>query len=101
MTALSIATDIPSNIVTLEQLAVWVSNCLTNLNQNVTAVEGINYSQNASQSGNFYVAAVDTTRHIGRQSIEMDSSYLIGGAKPWIYAKELSQKPLTSAMKTN
>jgi hypothetical protein len=101
MTALNIATQIPSNIVTLEQLAVWLSNCLTALNTNVTATEGVNYAVNAASSGTFYIAAADTTRHVGRQSIALDPSYLIGGAKPWMYAQELSSKVLTAAMTTN
>jgi hypothetical protein len=101
MTAVNIATDIPSQIVTLEQLVVWAGNCLANLNSTVTAVEGVNYAQNAAQSGNFYIASTDTTRHIARQSIGMDAAHLIGGSKPWIYAQELSQKPLTTPMKTN
>ena len=101
MTALNIATDIPSNITTLEQLALWSGNCLSNLNSNMNAVEGENYSQRAAQSGEFYIAAVDKTRHITRLSIEVTPEHLIGGAKPWQYAVELSTKPLTAAMKTN
>ncbi len=101
MTAIVLATDIPSNIVTLEQLAVWAGNCLSKLNSTITVVEGVNYTQNAAQSGTFYIASNDTTRHIGRTSIEMNADYLIGGAKPWMYAQELSPKPLTAAMRTN
>ena len=101
MTALNIATDIPSNIVTLEQLALWSGNCLSNLNSNLNAVEGENYSQRAAQSGEYYIAAVDKTRHITRLSLEVSADHLIGGAKPWQYALELSPKPLTAAMKSN
>ncbi len=101
MTALTIATDIPSSINTLEQLSVWCSKCLANLNSNVNAVEGDNYTQRAAQSGTFYIASTDTTRHVGRQSIQMSPDYLVGSSKPWIYAQELSTKVLTSAMKTN
>jgi hypothetical protein len=101
MTALVIATDIPSSINTVEKLAVWSANVLFNLNSGVTAVEGDNYTQRAAQSGNFYIAATDLTRHVARQSIELDAAYSIGAAKPWAYAKELSQKPLTADMKAN
>lgn len=101
MTALNIATDIPSQIVTVEQLVIWAGNVLANLNSNVNAVEGENYSQRAAQSGKFYIATVDKNRHIGRQSIELSPDHLIGGAKPWAYALEISQKPLTTAMKSN
>jgi hypothetical protein len=101
MTALNIATQIPSNITTVEQLAVWCGKVLAVLNSNITAVEGVNYAQNAAQSGTFYIAATDATRHITRLSIPMDPNYLVGGAKPWQYAQELSQKPLTAAMTSN
>jgi hypothetical protein len=101
MTAINIATDIPSQIDTLEKLAVWVSNCLTNLNSSVVAIEGENYAQRATSSGVFYIASVDKTRHIGRQSIELNAEHLVGGSKPWAYALPLSDKALTTAMKTN
>jgi hypothetical protein len=101
MTALNVATDIPSNIATLEQLAVWIGDVLGNLNSNVTAVEGENYSQRAAQTGTFYIAATDATRHVARQSIILSPEYLVGGAKRWSYAQELSTKVLTAAMKAN
>jgi hypothetical protein len=101
MTAVNIATQIPSNITTVEQLSVWCSKVLSKLNSNVTAVEGVNYAQNAAQSGVFYIANTDETRHIGRQSIALNSDHLVGGLKPWMYAQELSQKPLTASMTSN
>ena len=101
MTKLSIVTQIPSDIVTLEQLAVWCTNCLFNLNSTISAAEGVNYVQNVAQSGTFYVASTDTTRHVGRHSIELDPAYSIGGVKPWMYAREISTKPMTPAMTTN
>ena len=101
MTALNIATDIPSSIATLEQLAVWASNCLFNLNSNVTAVEGDNYTQRACQAGNYYIASTDKTRHVARTSIEISPDYVIGASKPWAYALTVSDKPLTAAMKSN
>jgi hypothetical protein len=101
MTALNIATDIPNAINTVEQLAVWATNVLATLNSNINAVEGENYAQRAAQSGKFYIASADKTRHIGRVSIELGADHLIGGSKPWSYALELSTKPLTAAMKAN
>lgn len=101
MTALTIATQIPSNIVTVEQLSVWCSNVLFNLNSNVFAAEGVNYVQNVAQAGTYYIASSDTTRHVGRQSIELDPAYAIGGLKPWMYAKEISTKALSPSMVAN
>lgn len=101
MTAISLATDIPSNITTLEQLNLWTSRCLANLNSPINAIEGENYTQRAAQSGVFYIAAVDKFRHIGRTSVEISPEHLTGAAKDWMYAVELSTKPLTAAMKAN
>jgi hypothetical protein len=101
MTALNISTDIPSNITTAEQLAVWIGDVLGNLNSNVTVVEGENYSQRAAQTATFYIASTDSTRHVARQSIAMSPEYLVGGGKRWQYAQELSTKVLTAAMKAN
>jgi hypothetical protein len=101
MTAINLATDIPSNITTLEQLNVWTSRCLTNLNSAINATEGENYVQRAAQSSVFYIAAVDKFRHVGRASIEMSPDHLTGLAKDWMYAQELSPKVLTAAMKSN
>ncbi len=101
MTALVIATDIPSNIVTLEQLNMWSARCLANLNSNVDAIEGQNYSQRAAQSGTFYIAATDKFQHVGRVSVQLSTDHLTGSLKDWMYAQELSPKPLTAAMKVN
>lgn len=101
MTAINLATDIPSNIVTIEQLAVWCNKCLWQLYPAVNAVEGENYTQRAVQSGEFYIASNNTTRHIGRNSIEMLPEMHTGPLKDWMYAKELGAIPLTAAMKAN
>ena len=101
MTAINITTDIPSTITTLEQLVVWGGNCLFNLNSNVTAVEGDNYSQRACQAGTYYISSTDKTRHVGRQSIELSADHAVGGLKPWAYALPISDKPLTATMKAN
>jgi hypothetical protein len=101
MTALNIATDIPTSIVTLEQLAVWCSRCLWQLNPSLNATEGENYTQRAAQAGEFYIAAVNKTRHVGRQSIELSAEYATGPLKDWMYALELSTTALTAAMKAN
>ncbi len=101
MTALNLATQIPSTIVTVEQLSMWCANVLSTLNSDLTAIEGVNYAQNAAQSGTFFISNTNQARHIGRQSLELDAGYQIGGLKPWMYAKELSTKVLTAAMTSN
>jgi hypothetical protein len=101
MTNIVLATDIPSNIVTLEQLMVWGNKCLWQLYPALNATEGENYVQRVVQSGEFYIATNNTTRHIGRQSIEMLPEMHTGPLKDWMYAKDIGTLALTAAMKAN
>ena len=99
MTAVNIATDIPSNIVTVEQLSVWCNNCLAALNPSLSVVEGENYSQRAASTGTYYIASTNKYRHIGRVSVEMSLDHLYDGDKPWLNALPLSDVPLDARMK--
>jgi hypothetical protein len=101
MTALNIATDIPTEIVTVEQLAVWTHKCLYRLYPEVTATEGINNLTKSIQSGDYPIDGTTITRHIGRASIELDPDYAVGSKKDWMYAKVLGTKALTADMKSN
>jgi hypothetical protein len=101
MTALVLTTDIPSNIVTIEQLVTWANKCLWQLYPGINATEGENYTQRAISSGEFYVSATNVIRHIGRQSLEMMPESKTGPLKSWMYVRELGTLPLTTAMKTN
>lgn len=101
MTALNKATDIPSDIVTVEQLAVWCAVTLTTINPTLDAVEGQNYAVRAAQAGVYNIAATNKDRFVGRQSIELEANYRTGSKKDWMYAKELSNTPLTAEMKSN
>jgi len=101
MTAINTATDIPSNIVTLEQLAVWCDNCLSALNPSLSVVEGENYSQRAASTGTYYIASTNKYRHVGRVSVEMDIRHLYDAGKPWLYALPLSDAALNPLMKVN
>lgn len=101
MTAFNKATDIPSDIVTVEQLAIWSNNCLYRLYPEVTATEGLNNLTKSIQSGAYPIDGTTTTRHIGRHSIELDPDYTVGNKKDWMYAKDLGTKSLTADMKSN
>jgi hypothetical protein len=101
MTTINVATDIPTNINTLEKLLVWAGNCFHNLNGEVTVTEGVNITQYAAQSNPYFIAGVNLHRQVNRQSIELDPGFSVGGLKPWAYAKELSTKVLTAEMKAN
>ena len=101
MTAINLATDIPSNISTLEQLIMWGISTLNNTNPTIKAVEGQGYEEQAAQAGIFHVPASGKTRFLGRVSLEMDANYLGGGQKPWKFTQELSQTVINATFKTN
>jgi hypothetical protein len=101
MTALNIATDIPTNINSVEKLSVWCGNVLHTLYPEVSVAEGDNYTQRAAQSNPYYIASANLHRNVARQSIELDPNFAIGASKPWSYAKDLGTKTLTADMKAN
>lgn len=101
MTAINIATDIPSQIDTLEKLAMWVMMSLNACNPTLTVTEGVGYTERAAQQGIYWVAADSKYRGIYRASLEVSSSYLSGGGKLWQYAQPLSNTALPAAFKAN
>ncbi|BCL34247.1 glucose-6-phosphate dehydrogenase [Nostoc sp. MS1] len=101
MTAINIATDIPSNINTLEKLAVWCGLALANINPSLTSVEGVGYTERCAQAGVFYIQADNKYRALIRNSVQMSPDYLAGGAKLWTYAQELSNTALPATFKSN
>lgn len=101
MTALAIATDIPSAINTVEKLHAWSALLLTNINPQVIVVEGVGYTERASQAGVFYVAADNKHRLLARQSIQMNADYMNGNLKVWQYAMEISTIAIPAGFKAN
>lgn len=101
MTAINIATDIPSAINTLEKLHVWSGLALANINPSITAIEGVGYTERVSQAGVFYVAADNKYRALIRGSIQMSADYQSVGGKLWTHAQEISNTALPAAFKAN
>ncbi|OUL34096.1 glucose-6-phosphate dehydrogenase [Nostoc sp. 106C] len=101
MTALNIASQIPSQIDTLEKLAVWTGLALANINAGITAIEGVGYTERVSQAGIFYVQADSKYRALIRNSIQMSPDYLAGGSKLWTYAQALSSTAIPAIFTAN
>ena len=101
MTALNIATDIPSQIDTLEKLAAWLGLALFNINSTMVVVEGVGYTERACQAGNYWVAADGKTRMIVRFSLEVSPNQSSGPDKNWTYIQPLSNSALPAAFKAN
>lgn len=101
MTSLVIATQIPSQIDTVEKLYVWSGLVLANLNPGLTAIEGVGYTERCAQAGVFYVSADNKYRALVRGSIQMSPDYLAGGAKLWTFAQALSNSAIPPIFTSN
>lgn len=101
MTAINIATQIPSQIDTLEKLHAWSAQALFAINPGLTIIEGVGYTERAAQAGNFWVAADSKTRMICRTSLEVSPDHLSAPGKPWIFVQPLSNTPLPASFSGN
>lgn len=101
MTALAIATQIPSQINTVEKIHAWSGLLLANVNPQLTAIEGVGYTERCAQAGVFYVAADNKYRSLLRVSLQVSPDYLAGGGKLWTYAQELSNTAIPSIFLAN
>lgn len=101
MTGFNPATDLPSQVDTLEKLAAWVGTALFNINSTLTVIEGVGYTERACQAGNYWVAADAKTRMIVRLSLEVSPDQGSGSNKSWTYIQPLSNTPLPASFKGN
>jgi len=101
VTAINITTDIPSQINTLEKLFVWAGLALANINPQLTAIEGVGYTERCCQAGIFYIAADNKYRALIRSSVQVSPDHMNAGGKLWIHAMELSSTALPTNFKTN
>lgn len=101
MTALNIATDIPSGIATLEELVMWSLNALHYINPDLESIEGPGYIEQAAQANVYPIPADSNHKFIGRCSIVVNPDYFSGSQRPWKYALPMSNTPLPAEFKTN
>ncbi|AFY72959.1 hypothetical protein Syn7502_00827 [Synechococcus sp. PCC 7502] len=101
MTAITLSTDIPSNITTLEQLHVWTSVALATCNPTKQIVESENSTEFTCRY--FVALAYDaTTRCVDRISIPIDPTYVSDKSKKfWMFANPISDTALPSTFKAN
>ena len=101
MTALNIATDIPSQIDTVEKLSAWCAGILFAVNPTLTVIEGVSYTERAAQLGRFWVASDAKHREIVRLSLEVSPDHLSGTGKPWTFIQPLSNTAIPASFKGN
>lgn len=101
MTAISISTDIPSNINTLEKLAAWVGLALSRCNPSLKILENPNSDSERAAQAVLIKADDGSFRLVLRLSIAVQDDYATSGNKFWINAQELSNTALPAAFKSN
>lgn len=102
MTAINLATDIPSNINTLEKLAAWVGLALERCNPGKKILESPDTEpQRVAQA--VLIRADDAThRLIVRMSVPINSGYAENSTvKFWQNALEIDTTALPTAYKAN
>lgn len=102
MTLINPATDIPSQINTLERLAMWSLMALRRVNPTLSIIEIANVPAEKAAQTALVQADDNTIRFIGRVSLEIPNDYADNSTeKLWTKAKELSNTALPEAYKQN
>jgi len=101
MTPIAIATDIPTNINTLEHLAAWVGLALTRCNPSLKYLENPNVDPQRSAEAVLIKADDNTYRLVIRLAIPIADNYSEQVQKFWFNANELSATALPATFKTN
>lgn len=101
MTAINIATDIPTNINTLEKLAAWVGLALSRCNPSQKILEYPNVEPQRIAEAVLIKADDNSYRLVVRLSIKILDSYGESTQKFWFNAEEFGNTALPSAYKTN
>lgn len=101
MVALAIATQIPSQIDTLEKLHAWSGLCLAFNFPNLTAIEGQGYSERVAQANFFYIAADNRDRLIVRASLPVSNDFKGGGKKQWQFIQEVGNTAIPALFASN
>jgi hypothetical protein len=90
MTTLAIA-QIPSEINTVEQLALWVDLVLTAVNGNKAVVEADNTIPERIAQMNVFQSPNDGLRHLCRINVPMDPAFAADKTKKyWRFATEMT-----------
>lgn len=101
MTAINIATDIPTNINTLEKLAAWVGLALARCNPSLKILEYPNTEPQRAAEAVLIKADDNSYRLVVRLSLPIVDSYSESTTKFWFNTTEFSNVALPSAYKTN
>lgn len=101
MTNINIATDIPSNITTLEQLAAWAILGLARCNPSLKILESPDQFPRRAAEAVLIKADDNSFRLVGRVVLPVVDSYPEQPRKFWENIEKLDDVALPSAFKSN
>lgn len=101
MTAINIATDIPTNINTLEKLAAWVGLALSRCNPSLKILEYPNFEPQRAAEATLIKADDNSYRLVVRLSLPIADNYGESTQKFWFNTLDFSNVALPTAYKTN
>lgn len=100
MTALNIATQIPSSIVTLEQLVAWGALTLSRMYPDKSVLESETVRELSVQAG-IFTSAEETTQLLLRLSLKLDPAYITDTRKLWMSVDELGSGNIPASFTSN
>lgn len=94
--------ELPSGIVTVEQLAIWTNSVLVAVNGNKAIVEALNTVPELIAQYNVYQTPNDGLRQLSRLNVPMDPAVFVDNTKKyWLHAKEMTVGAIPSVFTTN
>lgn len=96
MTAINTATQIPKNIVTLEQLVTWGLLTLAFMYPDKSTLETDTRRESTVQNG-IFTSAEDTSILLLRYAAQLDPTYITVNTPLWMSTKELGSGNIPSA----
>lgn len=101
MTAITLATQIPSNINTLERLHAWSAYALAFVNPTLGVLETPDRAEKVAQAAIFQ-AADNTYRILARSCIPVSADWMNNRTiKIWMHTQEISNVALPADFTTN
>lgn len=101
MSAITLATSIPTNINTLERLHIWSGYALAFVNPTLGVLETPDRAEKAAQVAVFQ-AADNTYRVLIRACLPVDAAFMADSSKKmWMFGQEISNVVLPQAFTTN
>lgn len=101
MSTITLSTDIPTSINTLERHLAWAGYTLAYHNPTATVLEQANNNQKAAQAA-IFKAADETYRLLIRACLPVSENFMNDrSVKIWMHTQELSNTALSANFKSN